>query len=83
MADGGVPWGAVEEPPTEGLLAVSGRHCTAHVEHGGDPIGAGIDCPGPNSKRDHQHMGYRPARDPVEGGGGIDIHLTMIKSPYA
>ena len=60
---------------------MSGIHCTAHVAHGGDPIGAGMNCPSPNSKRDHQHTGNRTARDPVEGGGCADIHLSTHNSP--
>ena len=82
MAEGGVPRGAVKEPPMEGSLAVSSRHCTEHVAHGKDPIGVGMDCPGTNYKRYHQNMGHRPARDPVEGGGGTDRHPSTSKHPY-
>ena len=66
-------------PPSEGALAVSGKYCTAYVAHGGDPTVFGVYFPGLNSKRDHQHTGHRPTRDPVDGGGGADIHLSKSK----
>ena len=40
-----------------------------------------MDCPGPNSKRDHQHTGHSPARDHVEGGVGVDRHPSTGKPP--
>ena len=43
------------------------------------PKGYGMDYPSPNSKMDHGHTGYGPGRDPAEGGGGVDRHLSMIK----
>ena len=43
---------------------------TAHMAHGGDPPGVGMNNPGPDSEGDHQHKSNRPAGDPVEGGGG-------------
>ena len=61
-------------PPTEGALAVSGRHCIANLVHRGDPKGVGMDFPGTNPKRDHHHMSHWPAKDPVDGGGGADRH---------
>ena len=64
-------------------MDVSGRHCKVHVAHGGNPVKVGMDCLSPNSKGDHQHMGYRPARDPVEGGGGADLHPPPCKPPDA
>ena len=83
VAEGGVPWGEFEDPPTDGALAVSSRNFTAHVEHRGDPTGFGMECLGPNPKRDHQHMGHRPARDPVEVGGGYDRHPSTRKPPVS
>ena len=64
-------------------MDVSVRHSTAHVAHGGDTTGVGMNCPVPDSKRDHQHTGHWPAIDPVEGGGGADRHLYMRKPPDA
>ena len=58
--------------PTDGALAVSGRHCAAHVAHGGYTTGVGMNYLDPNSKRDHRHTGHRPARDTVQGGVGTD-----------
>ena len=78
-----VPQGAFKDPPAEGAFAVSGRHCTAHVSHEKYPTGVGMDCPCPNSKRDHQHTGHQPARDPVEGGGGADRHPSVSNPPNA
>ena len=83
VAEGGVLWGAVEDPPTDGAMAVSGRHCTAHVAHGGDNTGVGMDCCGLNSKRYHQQMRLRSARNPVEGDGGADRHPSMCEPPVA
>ena len=79
----GLTWGSVEDPPIDGAMAVSGRHCTSHVAHEGDLTGVGIDCPGPNYKRDHQHMGHRLTRYPGEGGGGADRHPSTRDPPVA
>ena len=79
VAEGGIPWGAVKDPPKYGATDVSGRNYTAHVAHRGYPIGVWMNIPGPNSKRGHQHMGHQPARYPVEGGGGADRHPSMQK----
>ena len=83
VAEGGVPQGSVEYPPTYGALALSGRNCTAHVAHGGDPTVVGMGYPGPNYKRCHRHTGHSSARDPVEGGGGAYIHLSTLNPPVA
>ena len=83
VAEGGVPRGEVEDPPTDVALAVSGIYCTEHVVHGGDPTGVGMICPGPNPKRYHQHTGHGPAREHVEGGGGADRHTSKFKNPVA
>ena len=74
---GGITRGAVKDPPAEGALAVPGKHSTSHMVHEGDPSGSGMDGPGPNSKRDYQHKSHHTVRDPVEGGGGSDIHLPL------
>ena len=65
----------------DGALDVSGRYCTAHLAHGGNPTGSRMDSLGPDSKRDHRHMDHRPDRDPVEGGGGADRHPFTRKPP--
>ena len=75
--------GISRRPPAEGALAMSGRHFTAHVMHGGYPTGSGLDYPSTNYKRDYQHTGHRTARDPAEGGGGADRHPSMHKPPVA
>ena len=81
VAEGVVPLGEFKEPLTDGAMSVSGRHCTSHWAHKGYHTGVMMDCLGPNSKRYHQHMGYRTARDSVEGGGGTDGHPSMCKPP--
>ena len=68
VAEGGVPWGAVEDPSADGAMAVSGRHCTAHVVHRVDHTGVGMEFFGPNSKRYHLHTGNSSTIDPMEGG---------------
>ena len=83
VAEGDVPRGEVKDSPTDGALAVYGRHCTAHVAQRVDPIGVSMDCPGTNSKRDHRHTGHRPTRHPVEGGGGDDRNLSTRKPSVA
>ena len=83
MAEVGVSRGAVEDPGTDGALDVFVRNCTAHVVHGGYPTGVWTDYPGYNSKRHHRHTGHRPARDPMEGGGGADRQLSTRKPPVA
>ena len=42
-----------------------------------------MHCPGTNDKSDHRHTGNRPARDPMEGGGGVDRHSSTSKPQYA
>ena len=73
----------LKTPPTEGALAVSDRNFTSHGAHRVDPTGSDMDCTGPDYKRDHRHTGHRPARDPVEGGGGVYRHPSKIKPPDA
>ena len=75
--------GYLLKTPVEGVLGVSGRHCTTHVAHGGDPTGVEINCPGSISKRYHRHIGHRPSRDPVEGDRGTDRNPSTIKLPDA
>ena len=58
---------------------MTGRNCTEHVAHRGDPTGAGMDCNGTNYKRAHQNTDNRTARDSVEGGGGADRPPYMHK----
>ena len=67
----------------EGSLAVTGRLSTSHVVYGGDPSGAGMDVPGPNSKGDYRHKRHQPVRDPVEGSGGADKSLPTRQPAYA
>ena len=61
---------------------MSGVHCASHAAHGGYPTGVGMDCPGPNFKRDHKHTGNWNARDLVEGGGVNDGHSSTSKPTY-
>ena len=70
-------------PPVDGALAVSGRYCTAHVAHGGYTKGVGMECPGPNSNREHRHMGHRPDKETMEGGGVADRHPSTCEPPTA
>ena len=67
-------------PPAEGALAVTGRHSTAHMVHGGDPPGDGMEVPGYNSKGNHQHKSNLPVRDHVDGGGSAYQHLPLRHS---
>ena len=62
-------------------MAVSDRHCTAHMAHGVVTTGDGMDCPSNNNKRDHQQTVHSPDRDLVEGGGGSDRHPSTFKPP--
>ena len=66
------PGDQLKTPNTEGALDVPGRLSTAHVAHGGDTQGYGMDSPGPNSKGDHLHTRHWPIRYPVEGVGVAD-----------
>ena len=50
------------------------------MEYGGDTTSVGMHCPGPNTKRDHQHTGHRTVRDPVEDGGVSDKHPYICAS---
>ena len=51
--EGGVNREKFEYPPTDEAMGVPGIHCTAHVTHGGDHTGSGMDCLDPNAKRYH------------------------------
>ena len=75
--------GSSVRPPMDGEFVVSGRHYTAHVVHMGYPTVVGRDCPVPNTKSYHQQLVHRPARDPVEGGGGADRHPSAHEPPFA
>ena len=83
MAEGGVPQGEFEDPPTDGVLAVSVRHFAAHVAHGGYTTEVGMECPGTNPQRVLEHTGHRTDRDPLEGGGVADRHLSTHNPPVA
>ena len=56
-------------------MDVPGRPSTAHMAHGVDTPGVGMEDPGTDSKGNHQHKRHRTVRYHVEGGGGADGHL--------
>ena len=53
-------------------MDVPDRPSTAHVAHGEDPLGVGMDDPGPDTNGDHWHNRHSPVRETVEIGGGTD-----------
>ena len=60
-------------------MDVPGRPSTAHVAHGGDPPGVGMENPGPYSEGNHQHKRHRPTGDPVEGDGDTDQQSPLCQ----
>ena len=81
MSEVVIPWGAVEDLPEDGALIVTCRHFTAPVLHGDIPQELGWIGLILSPKRDHRHTGPWPAREPLEGGGVADRHLSMSKPP--
>ena len=69
VATGFIPWGTVEDLPAEVVMDVPVRPNTAHVAHGGDAPGVGMNNSGPDSKGDHWHKRGQHVRYPLEGGG--------------
>ena len=67
-----LPKVTAEDPSVERTMGVHSITCTAHVAHGVDPPGVGMDHHGPDSKGDQRHKRHRPDGDTVEGGGGAD-----------